>query len=208
MCICCASSNLTSIANLITLISSSSYYDVLISKEVAGLFDLSFSGDLAKLKRDLKDRMLEYLSEDGGDLSPRDRQLIVATAGIASLAIFAQANWTGPPLAIPFAPIPALASVSADSALVLDWVRAELAREGEDAWSKLQYPVYLIVANVLLVDCSYALRLLDVCRYLSRVCLNSFACLRCGRVRIGGGCERSSVTSSYYRARRRRCMMR
>ncbi|KAM9804386.1 tetratricopeptide repeat protein 27 [Neosynchiropus ocellatus] len=97
----------------------------------------------------LERRIVKYLSDSPEDV---DRKLLVLTLTVSCIHMFAQSNWTGPPLSIDLSDLlpPPLHS-SQDSVL------SSLLLDGESVYSLVSNPALLLLARVVLTKCSHLL---------------------------------------------------
>lgn len=102
----------------------------------------------------LKRKLRELLQTADAETKAR-----VVLMGVASLLVFVQSNWTGPPLTnVAAAPIPSLSDALEQDPSLVRPLLAQLSLAGEEVWSKLVHPAYLLTAKVVFVDCASSLR--------------------------------------------------
>ncbi|XP_068424592.1 tetratricopeptide repeat protein 27 [Clinocottus analis] len=99
----------------------------------------------------LERRVLLYLDDDD---QHADRELVVMALAVCCLHMFAQSNWTGPPVSVPIADLLPAALLSAQTQTPLEAVHAGLLLDGESVYSLVGNPVLLLLARVILTKCS------------------------------------------------------
>ncbi|XP_068574986.1 tetratricopeptide repeat protein 27 [Cebidichthys violaceus] len=97
----------------------------------------------------LEKRVLQYLDDDR-----TDRELVVMALAVSCLHMFAQSNWTGPPLSIHVSDLLPQALLSSQPHGVVEAVHASLLLDGECVYSLVANPFLLLLARVILTKCS------------------------------------------------------
>lgn len=99
----------------------------------------------------LERRVVKYLSDAPED---EDRKLLVLVLTVSCLHMFAQSNWTGPPLSIDVSDLlpPSLCSSQLQESL-----HSSLLLDGESVYSLVSNAVLLLLVRVVLTKCSHLL---------------------------------------------------
>uniref|UniRef100_A0A673BMC4 Tetratricopeptide repeat protein 27 n=1 Tax=Sphaeramia orbicularis TaxID=375764 RepID=A0A673BMC4_9TELE len=103
----------------------------------------------------LERRVLLYLSEASEDAQTH-RVLVVLLVAVSCLHLFAQSNWTGPPVSIHVPDLlpPGLLSTSGTTPCHAALVHSSLLLDGESVYSLVSNPLLLLLAKVILTKCS------------------------------------------------------
>ncbi|KAJ8014188.1 hypothetical protein DPEC_G00037660 [Dallia pectoralis] len=128
---------------------------VLLSPQVLDLLGGGETCGDQTIEAYLEERVLSYLINSTDD-DKVDRQTSLLALAVACLHLFVQSNWTGPPVTIQVPDLLPLALLSSftepgtmSSALV-----DSLLLDGESVYSLVANPFSLLLARVLLVNCS------------------------------------------------------
>ncbi|XP_047208148.1 tetratricopeptide repeat protein 27 isoform X2 [Girardinichthys multiradiatus] len=101
----------------------------------------------------LERRLLLYLTGDNND--QRKRELTVMAIAVSCLHLFAQSNWTGPPVSFNMCDLLPLALLSSqNSQLLMEAIHSSLLLDGESVYSLVVHPFLLLLAKVILTKCS------------------------------------------------------
>ncbi|XP_076022537.1 tetratricopeptide repeat protein 27 [Genypterus blacodes] len=101
----------------------------------------------------LERRVLLYLAGATND-DEADRELTVMLLAVTCLNAFAQSNWTGPPVSIHVPDLLPPALVSSQVKTLNEVIHASLLLDGESVYSLVSNPFLLLLARVILVQCS------------------------------------------------------
>ncbi|KAM4600061.1 tetratricopeptide repeat protein 27 isoform 1-T1 [Fundulus diaphanus] len=102
----------------------------------------------------LERRLLQYLTGDNDDQQP-NRELTVMAITVSCLHLFAQSNWTGPPVSFNMCDLLRSALLSSqNSQLLMDAIHSSLLLDGESVYSLVVNPFLLLLARVILTKCS------------------------------------------------------
>lgn len=145
---------------------------VLLSHQVSDL--LTGDGSCSEgedIEAYMQRRVLQYLTCDTDD-DQADRELAVMALAVSCLHMFAQSNWTGPPVSINISDLLPLALLSSQPQTVVEAIHSSLLLDGESVYSLVANPFLLLLARVILTKCSSkmdSLQLLPwwVLRYIS-----------------------------------------
>ncbi|KAM7385051.1 hypothetical protein PAMP_001149 [Pampus punctatissimus] len=100
----------------------------------------------------LERRVLLYLAGGTND-DQSDRELAMMTLAASCLHMFAQSNWTGPPVSIHMSDLLPPALCSQPQTLV-EAIHSSLLLDGESVYSLVANPFLLLMAKVILTKCS------------------------------------------------------
>ncbi|KAL0964405.1 hypothetical protein UPYG_G00323400 [Umbra pygmaea] len=136
---------------------------VLLSPQV---LDLLGGGEICEgeaIEAYLERRFLAFLN-DSTDENKTDRDKTLLALAVACLHLFAQSNWTGPPVTIhaPDLLPPALLSSFTEPGALTAALLGSLLLDGESVYSLVGNPFLLLLARVLLVHCSAELHSLQL----------------------------------------------
>ncbi|KAJ8248502.1 hypothetical protein GJAV_G00242710 [Gymnothorax javanicus] len=108
--------------------------------------------DEEKVEAYLERRFLAYLSDATED-DKEEREIVLYALAVACLHLFAQSNWTGPPVHMHMQDLlpPALLQPQTEALTVA--VRNRLVLDGESVYSLVSNPILLLLTRVLLVNC-------------------------------------------------------
>ncbi|XP_076852553.1 tetratricopeptide repeat protein 27-like [Brachyhypopomus gauderio] len=147
---------------LLRLLLEGDFEAVLLSPPVLDLLT-GDGGTSENLEAYLEERVLTYLDAAAGDQT-QDRETVVLAMAVSCLGLFAQSNWTGPPITLQVSdllPVCVLDRYSEDGALT-SAVLSHLLLDGECVYSLVLNPFLLLVARVLLVNCATKLEHLQL----------------------------------------------
>ncbi|XP_023183765.1 tetratricopeptide repeat protein 27 [Xiphophorus maculatus] len=128
---------------------------VLLSPQVAGVL----TGDSScregeDLEAYLERCLLLYLTAHGDD-QPNNRELVVLAMAVSCLHLFAQSNWTGPPLSLHmWDRLPSALLFSQSPQLLTEATLSSLLLDGESVYSLVVNPFLLLLARVILTKCA------------------------------------------------------
>ncbi|XP_056291647.1 tetratricopeptide repeat protein 27 [Pseudoliparis swirei] len=97
----------------------------------------------------LEERVLLYLEGDHGH-----RALAVMALAVSCLHMFAQSNWTGPPVSIRVSDLLPQALLSSQPQTLVEAIHSSLLLDGESVYSLVANPFLLLLARVILTKCS------------------------------------------------------
>ncbi|XP_074531171.1 tetratricopeptide repeat protein 27 [Halichoeres trimaculatus] len=140
------------VGSLLESLMEGDFEAVLLSPLVSDL--LAGDGSCSKgedMEAYLERRVLLYLTS-GADNDQTSRELVVMVVAVACLHMFAQSNWTGPPVSIPDLLPPAM--LSPQTQTVVEATHSSLLLDGESVYSLVQNPFLLLLARVILTKCS------------------------------------------------------
>ncbi|KAG7462557.1 hypothetical protein MATL_G00186080 [Megalops atlanticus] len=149
--------NIFSVAESSSLLQSlleGNFEGVLLSPVVLDIFGGDSSGQ-ETIEAYLGRRVLAYLSDATED-DKTEREMVLYVLAVTCLHLFAQSNWTGPPVAIhveDFLPAALLEPLSEPQALTAA-ILSSLILDGESVYSLVSNPFLLLMARVLLVTCA------------------------------------------------------
>ncbi|XP_054456556.1 tetratricopeptide repeat protein 27 [Anoplopoma fimbria] len=97
----------------------------------------------------LEKRVLLYLDDDCSN-----RELAVMALAVSCLHMFAQSNWTGPPVSIHISDLLPKALLTSQSQTLVEAIHSSLLLDGESVYSLVANPFLLLLARVILTKCS------------------------------------------------------
>ncbi|KAM4614999.1 tetratricopeptide repeat protein 27 [Polymixia lowei] len=112
-------------------------------------------GDGESIEAYLERRLLVYLSDAAED-GKAEREVAVMVLAVACLHLFAQSNWTGPPVSVhvpDLLPQTLVSSFSQPQTLT-EALHRSLLLDGESVYSLVENPFLLLLARVILLNCS------------------------------------------------------
>ncbi|XP_039639470.1 tetratricopeptide repeat protein 27 isoform X2 [Perca fluviatilis] len=126
---------------------------VLLSPQVLDLLagDGSCS-DGEDIEAYLEKRVLLYLT-CGTDDDQTNRELAVMALAVSCLHMFAQSNWTGPPVSIHICDLLPQALLSSQPQTLVEAIHSSLLLDGESVYSLVANPFLLLLARVILNKC-------------------------------------------------------
>ncbi|KAM3606001.1 uncharacterized protein V6R79_008859 [Siganus canaliculatus] len=149
--------NISSIAEagpLLEALMEGDFEAVLLSPQVSELLlgdgSCSQSQDIEAY---LESRVLAYLSCGTGD-NQINRQLVVMAVAVSCIHLFAQSNWTGPPVSISVSDLLPPTLLSSQPQTVGEAILSSLLLDGESVYSLVANPFLLLLARVILTKCS------------------------------------------------------
>ncbi|XP_028279558.1 tetratricopeptide repeat protein 27 [Parambassis ranga] len=101
----------------------------------------------------LERRIQTYLSEGTND-SQANRELAALVLAVSCLHMFAQSNWTGPPVSCHLCDLLPPALLSSQSHTLVEAIHSSLLLDGESVYSLVANPILLLLARVILIKCS------------------------------------------------------
>ncbi|XP_076598355.1 tetratricopeptide repeat protein 27 [Chaetodon auriga] len=127
---------------------------VLLSPQVLDLLSGDGSCDEGEnIEAYLERRVLLYLTGDNND-DQTNRELAVMALAVSCLHMFAQSNWTGPPLSIHISELLPPALLSSQTQTLVEAIHSSLLLDGESVYSLVSNPFLLLLARVILTKCS------------------------------------------------------
>ncbi|XP_028459462.1 tetratricopeptide repeat protein 27 isoform X2 [Perca flavescens] len=126
---------------------------VLLSPQVLDLLagDGSCS-DGEDIEAYLEKRVLLYLTCGTND-DQTNRELAVMALAVSCLHMFAQSNWTGPPISIHICDLLPQALLSSQPQTLVEAIHSSLLLDGESVYSLVANPFLLLLARVILNKC-------------------------------------------------------
>ncbi|XP_071396495.1 tetratricopeptide repeat protein 27-like, partial [Centroberyx affinis] len=112
-------------------------------------------GDGEDIEAYVERRVLLYLTDPTKD-DKADRDVAVMVLAVACLHMFVQSNWTGPPVSlhVPDLLPPALLSSLSEPQALTEALHRSLLLDGESVYSLVANPFVLLLARVILLNCS------------------------------------------------------
>ncbi|XP_062285833.1 tetratricopeptide repeat protein 27 [Scomber scombrus] len=101
----------------------------------------------------LERRVMLYLTGGSKD-DQSNRELAVMTLAASCLNMFAQSNWTGPPVSIHVSDLLPPALLSSQPKSLVEMIHSSLLLDGESVYSLVANPFLLLLARVILTKCS------------------------------------------------------
>uniref|UniRef100_A0A671KPL7 Tetratricopeptide repeat protein 27 n=1 Tax=Sinocyclocheilus anshuiensis TaxID=1608454 RepID=A0A671KPL7_9TELE len=152
--------------SLLQLVCEGDFEAVLFSSAVQGLLGgASEEGD--SIEAYLERQVLSYLSdatEDQRSDSSVERKTALLALAVGCLNLFAQSNWTGPPVELhisDFLPEALLQKFSQPAALNMA-VLSSLQLDGESVYSLVSNPLLLLLTRVIFINCGAKLETLQL----------------------------------------------
>lgn len=147
---------------LLQLVFEGDFKAVLFSSAVQGLLGgPPEEGD--SIEAWLERQVISYLS-NGTEDERNDREIVLLALAVGCLNLFAQSNWTGPPVELQisdFLPETFLQNFSQPAALSTA-VLSSLQLDGECVYSLVSNPLLLLLTRVILVNCGAKLERLQL----------------------------------------------
>uniref|UniRef100_A0A671KMI1 Tetratricopeptide repeat protein 27 n=1 Tax=Sinocyclocheilus anshuiensis TaxID=1608454 RepID=A0A671KMI1_9TELE len=148
--------------SLLQLVCEGDFEAVLFSSAVQGLLGgASEEGD--SIEAYLERQVLSYLSDATED-QRSDRETALLALAVGCLNLFAQSNWTGPPVELhisDFLPEALLQKFSQPAALNMA-VLSSLQLDGESVYSLVSNPLLLLLTRVIFINCGAKLETLQL----------------------------------------------
>ncbi|KAI3363427.1 hypothetical protein L3Q82_011572 [Scortum barcoo] len=101
----------------------------------------------------LERRVLLYLTCATND-EQTDRELAVLALAVSCLHLFAQSNWTGPPVSIDLSDLLPPALLSPQKQTLVEAIHSSLLLDGECVYSLVANPFLLLLARIIFTKCS------------------------------------------------------
>lgn len=101
----------------------------------------------------LEKQVLQYLTCVTNN-EHTNRQLALMALAVSCLHLFAQSNWTGPPVSISISDLLPPALLSSEPQALVDAIHSSLLIDGESVYSLVANPLLLLLARVILTKCS------------------------------------------------------
>ncbi|XP_034464194.1 tetratricopeptide repeat protein 27 [Hippoglossus hippoglossus] len=102
----------------------------------------------------LERRVLLYLTGGTNDDDQTNRELTVMALAVACLHMFAQSNWTGPPVSTHINDLLPPALLSSQPKTLVDALHSSLLLDGESVYTLVANPLLLLLAGIILTKCS------------------------------------------------------
>lgn len=101
----------------------------------------------------LERRVLLHLTSGTTD-DQNNRELALMALAVSCLHLFAQSNWTGPPVSIQISDLLPQALLSSQTQTPVEVIHSSLLLDGECVYSLVSNPFLLLLARVILIKCS------------------------------------------------------
>ncbi|XP_047459637.1 tetratricopeptide repeat protein 27 isoform X2 [Mugil cephalus] len=140
--------------SLLEYLMAGDFKAVLLSPQVVDL--LTGDGNYTEgenIEAFLERRVLLYLTGGSSD-DQTHRQLAMMALAVSCLHMFAQSNWTGPPVSILNCDLLPPTLVSSWPHTLLEAIHCGLLLDGESVYSLVANPFVLLLARVILIKCS------------------------------------------------------
>lgn len=122
-------------------------------------------GQGTDIEAHLETTLTRYLSS-ASDEEQHNRELLLLLVAASCLQMFAQSNWTGPPLDLQDSEIlPSALLQDQSQSLVRDSVMSSLLLDGESVYSLVSNPLLLLLSRVLLTTLADKMSSLQLCRW-------------------------------------------
>uniref|UniRef100_A0A671V9P1 Tetratricopeptide repeat protein 27 n=1 Tax=Sparus aurata TaxID=8175 RepID=A0A671V9P1_SPAAU len=142
------------VSSLLESLMAGNFEAVLLSPPMVAL--LSGDGSCREgedIETYLERRALLYLTS-GASNDQTNRELAVLALAVSCLHLFAQSNWTGPPVSINLSDLLPSALLSSQPQTLLEAMHSSLLLDGEAVYSLVANPFLLLLARVVLTKCS------------------------------------------------------
>ncbi|XP_070696653.1 tetratricopeptide repeat protein 27 [Pempheris klunzingeri] len=142
------------VGSLLESLMEGDFEAVLLSHQVLDL--LSGDGSCSEgedIEAYLEKRVLLYLTCDTAD-DRTNRELAVLALAVSCLHMFAQNNWTGPPVSIHISDVLPKDLLSSQPQSLVEAIHSSLLLDGESVYSLVANPFLLLLARVILTKCS------------------------------------------------------
>uniref|UniRef100_A0A668AVN8 Tetratricopeptide repeat protein 27 n=1 Tax=Myripristis murdjan TaxID=586833 RepID=A0A668AVN8_9TELE len=156
MCFICETFSFPEVGSLLQSLLEGDFEAVLLSPQVLDLL----AGDCAcsdgeDIEAYLERQVLLYLSDDTKN-DKADREVVAMVLAVTCLHMFVQSNWTGPPVSIHIADLlpPALLSSFSQPQALTEALHRSILIDGESVYSLVANPFLLLLARVILINCS------------------------------------------------------
>ncbi|XP_042358020.1 LOW QUALITY PROTEIN: tetratricopeptide repeat protein 27 [Plectropomus leopardus] len=143
------------VGSLLESLMEGDFEAVLLSPQVLDL--LTGDGSCSEgedIEAYLERRVLLYLTTGTSD-EQANRKLAVMALAVSCLHMFAQSNWTGPPVSIHISDLLPPALLSSQSQTLVEAIHSSLLLDGESVYSLVANPFLLLLARVILTKCSF-----------------------------------------------------
>ncbi|XP_006638893.1 tetratricopeptide repeat protein 27 isoform X1 [Lepisosteus oculatus] len=130
------------------------FESVLLSPVILDILGADRAGE-EKIDGFLEKQVLAYLSNSTED-DKAEREAVLFALAVACVQLFAQSNWTGPPVDIQAHDLlpPALLQHFSEPQALAASVLNSLVLDGESVYSLVSNPILLVLARVVLISCA------------------------------------------------------